>query len=96
MLEFITTRINAAQVLKAVIGVVSVSYVCGAIADEIDSSSGWHLIKSCDVSFYGASTNMMYWAKGSASGTKGASTVGLTEGEDYFVSEILGRDPGKS
>ena len=55
MLEFITTRINAAQVLKAVIGVVSVSYVCGAIADEIDSSSGWHLIKSCDVSFYGAS-----------------------------------------
>ena len=86
MIEFITTRINAAQVLKAVIGVVSVSYVCGAIADEIDSSSGWHLIKSCGVTFYGASTNMMYWAKGSASGTKGASTVGLTEGEDYFVS----------
>lgn len=86
MLEFITTRINAAQVLKAVIGVVSVSYVCGAIADEIDSSSGWYLTKNCGTGFYDASTNMIYWAKGSVDGEKGASSTELLADVDYFVN----------
>ena len=86
MLEFITTRINAAQVLKAVIGVVSVSYVCGAIADEIDSSSGWYLTKNCGTSFYDASTNMIYWAKGSVDGEKGASSTELLADVDYYVN----------
>lgn len=59
--------------------------MCGILADEIDPSTGWYLKASCSDSFYGASTNMMYWAKGSPSGESGVSTVGLSEGENYFV-----------
>lgn len=73
-------------IFKAVSGVLVVCLPIIMACAEDAASAGWHLINSCGISFYGASTNMMYWAKGSASGTKGASTVGLTEGEDYFVS----------
>ena len=53
---------------------------------EPDTSTGWHLINSCKITFYDAKLNMMYWAKGSPSGEKGPQTVTLNAGEDYFVS----------
>ena len=69
---------------------VLVSLLCAAMvvydvnAQETDSS-GWYLIKNCSTSFYDASTNMIYWAKGSASGTKGESSTKLIADEDYYV-----------
>ena len=56
-----------------------------AVADGIDPATGWYLIKNCSTSFYDASTNMIYWAKGSASGTKGESSAKLIADEDYYV-----------
>ena len=56
-----------------------------AVADGIDPATGWYLIKNCGTSFYDASTNMIYWAKGSASGTKGEESSKLIADEDYYV-----------
>ena len=81
---------DSLQMLKAAIAMVAVAMpTCDVLAEdsEPDPSTGWHLIKGCGNSFYGASTNMMYWAKDSASGEKGESTVGLVAGDDYFVSD---------
>ena len=83
----VNTKMRIASVSAMLVANMSfvATPMCGILADEIDPSTGWYLKASCSDSFYGASTNMMYWAKGSPSGETGVSTVGLTEGENYFV-----------
>ena len=73
-------------IFKAVSGVLVVCLPIIMACAEDASSAGWYLTKNCGTSFYDASTNMIYWAKGSVDGEKGASSTELLADVDYYVN----------
>lgn len=51
-----------------------------------EDSPSWYIARNCGTSFYDASTNMTYWAKGSPEGETGEPSTALIADVDYFVN----------